>query len=153
MRERYGLEKQEAYFRDHLAPELRKKYEQFAGKFHSERALRKKDFELHFTTEEKFQLEEALSEAKESLEKDMREMIMGAHKSAYDAELVVWREKQKQLVQKIKELRGFADRSPEFAAEILDKVRVFEEGWSVVLRDIDIRIVQGEIEYYQGVIE
>lgn len=152
MRERHGLDKQESYFRDHLAPTLVKKYAQFAGKFRIERALRKKDFELYFSADEKYQLEEALFEAKEALEKDMRTMIIGPKKNEYETELIVWCEKQKQLSNKIQELRAYADRSPQFATEILGKVRVFEEGWSVVERDVDIRIVEGEIEYYRDVI-
>lgn len=152
LRERHGLDKQEFYFRDHLAPEMAKKYAQFAGRFRIERALRKKDFELFFSAEEKYQLEEALFEAKEALEKDMREMIAGSKKAEYETELAARRTAQKQLSDKIQELRAYVDRSPQFSTEILDKVRVFEEGWSVVERDVDLRIVEGEIEYYRDVI-
>jgi len=151
---RYGRESERVYFKEHMEEGLRAKYEKFA-RDHKEVAepWRHEDFETVFSAEEKYQIEEALMEAKDAVHNEMEQAILTDKKDEFAAELVSWQTKQKELNTKINSLRLLADRSPQFAPEILEKVHVFEEGWSVVERNVDIRIVQGEIEYYLGLIE
>ncbi len=152
--DRYGIEKEDAYFRDHLQATLRKKYEGFAvGLIGVHDVIRHKEFEYTFTPEEKFQIQEAIFEAHERVESDLAALIIGAHRGEYEAELAAWRAKQIEIARKIETLRALADRSPKWASEIVDKVRVFEVGWLPIERDPDLRIVEGEIDYYRNIIE
>ncbi len=153
MRERYGSDKQEAYFREHLDPALLAKYQSSAGENgRLETVLRQKDFEFFFSAEEKYQLEEALFEARKKVAQEVTALARNEKQTEYETELASWRARQEELAAKINELRGLANKSVQWAPEILDKVRVFEEGWSMVERDIDPQIVQGEIDYYRDLI-
>lgn len=153
--DRYGREKEEQYFKEHLSSLLRARYEQFARerRVSAHSVARDRDFELYFTPEEKFQIQEATFEAHEAVHQDIAALIAGPRKREYDEELAAWQEKQHEILTKLAELRSLADRSAKWAPEILDKVRVFEEGWSGTEREPNLQIIDGEIDYYRGVIE
>lgn len=154
MIDRYGREKQAAHFKERLTDKLAKKYEDFA-RLHSDTPdpWRHKDFESAFTADEKFQIEEALLEARDKARDEVEILVSGEKRAEYETELAAWQKKQELLAGKIQELRALADQSEKWAPEILDKVRVFEEGWSAVEKDADMRIVEGEIGYYRDIVE
>lgn len=152
--ERYSKEKEAGYFRGHLSMALRKKYDTFPQKGVSiHEVTRAKDFEWFFNPEEKFQLEEATFEAHEQTIRDTRELIAGAQKGEYAAELAAYEERQKILFAHIETLRVLAAKSDQWAPEIMDKVRMFEDGWLALEREPNEEILIGEIDYYRNLIE
>lgn len=152
--QKYGLERQEELFRAELRPDVREKYLKWIKEGHRFHDVRRTaDFEQAFTSDERFAMEEALLSAEESARGEVDELILGEKKSEYEERLKIWQEKQQVLDEKLQLLRAMAHESPKWSAEILDKVRLLEEGWSVVERDTDIYEVDKEIEYWRGVIE
>ena len=63
------------------------------------------------------------------------------------------KKEQEEIERLVAALRALAEKSEKWAPEILDKVRVFEEGWSGLEREVEKGDVLGEIDYYQGIIE
>lgn len=152
--ERYGKEKEAGYFRGHVSPALRKRYDEFPEKGISVHEVpRTPAFEEYFTPEEKFQIQEAVFEAHEQAWNDVAALVTGPKQKEYEAELQAFGEKQERLEAKLRELRSLADQSPKWASEILDKVRVFELGFLGSAREPDERILEGEIDYYRNIVQ
>lgn len=148
----YGMD--ERYLREALSPGTRAKYEEFrkgGGKLEDVRGGA--ELERAFTPEEKHEIEEAWLAARERAHKELDAKIAGEWKDKFETAVAALRGKQEEIGKKIAALRAFAAESPKWAAEILDKVKVFEEGWSGVEREVTEDDIRGEIDYYRGVIE
>lgn len=151
--DRYKKERQEKYFRDQLDQNLRAKYDNFVKIGHHIDDVRGgKEFEEIFSGDEKYKIEEAYFFARERVKKEVEDLIGGTEKLNYETELGTWKKKQSAIDAKLQALRQLAKTSEKWAAEILDKVELFEEGWSAIERDINETEVTKEIDNYQGLI-
>lgn len=148
----YG--KDEPYLRETLSPATRTKYEAFvAGGGKLEDVRGGGELERTFPPEEKREIEEAWLAARERTHRELDALIAGEWKQKFESSLAALRGKQEEIEKKIAALRAFAGESPKWSAEIVDKVKVFEEGWSGVEREVSEDDIRGEIDYYRGVIE
>jgi hypothetical protein len=148
----YG--KDEPYLRETLSPATRTKYGAFvAGGGKLEDVRGGGELERTFTPEEKHEIEEAWLAARERAHRELDALIAGEWKQKFESSLAALRGRQAEIEKRIAALRALAGESPKWAAEILDKVKVFEEGWSGVEREVSEDDIRGEIDYYHGVIE
>lgn len=87
-------------------------------------------------------------QAKHKIE-DVADLVVG-NMDEYNAFVKQWAEKQQQIEGKISELQSLSEYNVEFKDEILDEIRVLEEGWSVVERDPDLDKIKQKIESWKG---
>jgi len=87
-------------------------------------------------------------QAKHKIE-DVADLVAG-NMDEYQGLVKQWIEKQQQIEGKISELRSLSEQKVEFKDEILDEVKVLEEGWSVVERDPNLDKIKQKIEYWKG---
>lgn len=147
----YAQDKLEEYFKMHLDEAVLAKYEEFVKKGGNIKDYRRtKEFEEYFTPEENMAIEEALFTARDEV-KIYIQGIINDKRSEYEENLKIYEQKQKDLSNMIESLKEIAAKSEKWAPEILDKIKKFEEGWSVVERDFDEDKLMHEIEYWQGV--
>lgn len=154
--EKYGRIREAEFFEQHLPEELHHKY--FACKVkgggHCLREYRMCGLmETCFNPDEKFFLDEtvikALGQAKEAADK----IIAGEKKLEYEKAFKKWSAEQKKMEEKINELKKMAGAEPKWKAEIEEKVKTIEQGWSIMERDINFKDIQQIIDFYQGAIE
>jgi len=147
----YAQDKLEEYFKMHLDKAVLGKYEEFVKQGGNIKDYRRtKDFEEYFTPEENMAIEKALFTAHDEV-KIFLQGIINDKRSEYEESLKIFEQKQKDLANMIASLKEIAAKSEKWAPEILDKIKKFEEGWSVVERDFDEDKLKHEIEYWQGV--
>jgi hypothetical protein len=154
--DKYGRAKEAEFFEKHLPEELHHKY--FACKVkgggHCLREYRMCGLmETCFNPDEKFFLDEtvikALGQAREAADK----IIAGEKKDEYEEALKKWSAEQKKMEEKISELEKMAAVEPKWRAEIEEKVKTIEQGWSIMEREITLKDIQQIIDFYQGAIE
>lgn len=157
---RYGRSSEEAFLLQHLDAGVRERYEQFiheGGKIQyvsrvktEAEQLQPSPFERYFTPEEKFAIEQALLVARDYARAEIDALVTGAKKDEY-AELVKQYEAiETQMEDRIEELRNMASVSKKWEATILDRVRILEEGWSVVEQGATLEELNQEVEYWEG---
>ena len=159
----YGRSSEEAHLLNRLDEGLRQKYELFiheGGKIdhlsapRSEQDLyRSSPFERYFTPEEKFAIQQALLAAKEEARKEIDQLATKAKADDYGQAVDDWLKRQVAINNKVEELRRLADVSPRWRPELTDRVRLIEEGWSVVEKGIDEPTLDKELEYWKGTLE
>jgi len=154
--EKYGRVREAEYFEKQLPEALHHKY--FACKVkgggHCLREYRMCGLmETCFDPDEKFFLDEtvigALGKAKDEADK----LVLGEKKSEYEKALEKWSAEQKKMETKIEELKKLAAAEPKWQAEIKEKIKTIEHGWSIMERDINLSDIQQVIDFYKGVIE
>ncbi len=137
---------------EHLEPEVRTKVQELLNSGVSLDALcRSSMFETDFTAEERYQVEDGILHAADHVAEELPEKI-AADSSRYDALVAEWKAKQAKIEEKIVELKALASKDPKWSAEILDKVKTLEEGWTLTERDPELLEVEKEIEYWMGTI-
>lgn len=154
--EKYGRAREAEYFEKHIPAALHDKY--FAckkeGGGHCLREYRIcGKMETCFTPDEKFLLDETVIAALEEAKKEIDGLVLGEKRDEYQVSLQKWNNEQKKLEEKIGELKSLAVKNNKWQAEILDKVKTMEEGWSSVERDIDLEEVAEAVDFYRGAIE
>lgn len=138
---------------DHVEPSVKAKLEQYLGNGVSfEELLKSEIFEQEFSPEERYQVQDGILDAQEHIQEHGPKMLQ-QKKAEFDALVQAWQQKQEQIQQKMDELKALAEKDAKWKAEILDKVKTFEEGWSVVERDPELTEVEKEIEYWKGTME
>lgn len=160
---RFGRASEESFLLKHLDRGVREKYEQFlheGGKINYIETVKSIDdlrapspFERYFSPEEKFAIEQALLAARDEARKEIDSLVTDKKDVEYAKLVQEYRSKQRALEEKIDELRGLAGVSPKWEAEISDRVRTIEEGWSVVERGLDAVQLEKENEYWRGTLE
>ncbi|MEW5902387.1 MAG: hypothetical protein AB1715_13060 [Acidobacteriota bacterium] len=149
-----GRHDENRYLAEMLSPGLRAKYEEFLGKgYRVEDVRRGGVFEDFFTPEEKQALIETKLMAHDRVVEAIESLCVGEHKQVCEDALAGYRAEQQKIEKLIADLKAYAGRSEKWRAEILDKVKVFEAGWSGLEKEVTVDDVRGEIDYYQGVIE
>ncbi|MEK7665972.1 MAG: hypothetical protein AAB337_03810 [Patescibacteria group bacterium] len=148
-----GATELQAMVLDHVEPNVKEKIIKFLSDGISLTELLKSDvFEHDFTAEERYQIEDGLFDAQEHLQEHGPKMLE-ERRAEFDALVKKWQGHFSQMEEKIAELKALADKDKKWTAEILDKVKIFEEGWSVVERDTEPTEIEKEIEYWKGTIE
>jgi len=148
----YAQAEFEKYFKKHLKPATLEKYVDFQKKGGNIKDFRRgKEFEQAFTAEENLEIEQAFFDARQDVDDFMKDIIQ-KNQVEYGESLKIYVQKQKDLENMIQSLKDLAAKSEKWAPEILDKIRRFEQGWSVVEQDFDEDKIRHEIEYWQGVI-
>jgi hypothetical protein len=152
--EKYGKTREEEIFREKLTPDLREKYSGWIKTGHTIHDARTgAEFEKFFTSDEKFAIENATLEAHDEVEEETSMMVQGDKKEEYAERLKHWQERQNIINDNIKALRDLAAESPKWTGEILEKARLYEEGWSLVERDPDPYELDKELEYWRDSIQ
>lgn len=109
-------------------------------------------FESQLNDEERSAVDTAITEAHDELNRQCDERAH-ARKATYEELVAEWTEAEKRTEMLIDTLRGMADRDEKWTDEILNKVRVFEEGWSMIEQDPTEEEVQKEIAYWTEVFQ
>lgn len=147
---------EEQYIREKLNPSLREKYETFLRKGGRIEDIRKEaqldELETFFTPEELAELVEAKIGAHDAVVKEVESLCVGEKSAVCTDALADYKKEQEKIDELINQLEHLAGESEKWQAEILDKVRVFKEGWSGLEREVAADDVRGEIDYYLGVI-
>lgn len=109
-------------------------------------------FEEQLSSDERYQVEQAILLAHDELNKQCDDRAR-ERKETYEQLVVKWKTHEDKLQALIDQLRGMAERDPKWKDEIVDKASQLEEGWSIVERDPEEEGIRKEIEYYQTVLE
>lgn len=160
---RYGRSSEESYLLQNLDQGIREKYERFVhegGKLNYLETPRSLDeirqgspFERYFTPEEKYAIQQALLDARESARKEIDGLVLGKKRDEYETLFNEYAGRQLTLESGLDKLRDLAHVSKKWEPLILDKVRSFEEGWSVVEQGVSESELEHEVEYWQGTLE
>jgi len=110
-------------------------------------------FEQFFDSDIKGEIVAAELEAHDGVHEEMEKLIAGEKRSEFEALLADRKEKQAALARKIDELAALADRSFDRREEILDKVKIFREGFAYAERSPSLDDVSHEIQYYIDIME
>ncbi|KKU73281.1 MAG: hypothetical protein UX98_C0009G0012 [Parcubacteria group bacterium GW2011_GWA2_47_26] len=150
---RYGKSKEEQLVCEKLNPELRVKYEQFLAQGGSLADFRRGTaLETYFAAEEKFEIGQAVLEAHAFVLKDIAGTCRLEKKNECDEVIEDHRQKLARIEIKLGILKDMAVKSERWQAEILDKVKTFEEAFGYFERTFHEEDVDGVIDYYQGVL-
>jgi len=160
---RYGRPSEESHLLENLDQVVRQKFEAFiheGGKInHIESARSAEDlrvpspFERYFTPEEKFAIQQALLLAREAARKEIDDLVTGKKAYEYDRLVEQYKGLRQRIESKLEDLRGLADVSEKWRPDIQEKIRLLEQGWSVVETGIDEAAVESELDYWKGALQ
>ena len=163
MYQSFGRSSEEAHLLEKLDKGLRQKYEDFiheGGKInHLERArpegelYQSTPFERYFTPEEKFGIQQALLTARDSAREEINELVTTSKAEEYGKLIEGWLKQQHIIEKKIEEMKQLASVSEKWQPELTGRVRLIEEGWSVVEMGVDEETLDKELEYWRGTLE
>lgn len=154
--EKYGRSREAEYFEKHLPKTLHEKYFSCKkeGGGHCLREYRVcGKMETCFTPDEKFFLDETVIAALEEAKKEVDDLVLGKKSDEYQKLFKKWSGEQKKLGTKIEELKKMAAKNQKWQAEIFDRIKTMEEGWSAVERDITMEEIEKTVDFYRGAIE
>jgi len=160
---RYGRASEEAHLLANLDDGIREKFERFVqdgGKLNALTRPRSADdlmkpspFERYFTPEEKYAIGQALIVARESARFEIDELVTKPKHIEYAEMVADYEDARRDIEAGIQELKKLAGISKRWRGTIMDKVKSFEEGWSVVESGLDNESVRREVEHWKGVLE
>ncbi|OGM01487.1 hypothetical protein A2480_04345 [Candidatus Uhrbacteria bacterium RIFOXYC2_FULL_47_19] len=161
MYERYSRSSEESYLLENLDQGLRQKYEKFildGGKIDQFGERIKNEIELfspspfqtYFSPEEKFAITQALLVARDSAREEINALVTGKKQDEYRLLVIDHTQREAGIESKIEELKRLAGLSPKWHDTIDDRVRVIEEGWSVMELGVDEERLDRELEYWHG---
>ncbi len=147
---------EEQYIREKLSSSLKGKYEQFLSRGGRIEDIKKEaqleDLETFFTSDEMAEIVAAKLSAHDRVVAEVNSLCGGEKKDVCTGALEKYQKEMEEISELIGQLKKLAEQSEQWQGEILDKVRVFEEGWSGIEREVEKSDVKGEIDYYLGVI-
>ena len=159
----FGRSSEEAHLLEKLDQGLRQKYEGFiheGGKINHLEKARSEDelykpapFERYFTPEEKFGIQQALLTARDSARKEIDGLLTTNKAEEYGKAIEEWLGRQQMIEKKIEELRYLSEVSEKWKSELTDRIRLIEEGWSVVEKGVNEETLDKELEYWRGTLE
>jgi len=145
------LEKLKERVLEHVDDKVKKKLEELLSSgVNIEEITRSKMFEEQFDADEKYQIEDGLLDAEEHVKEEMKE-LSEKDLSKYNALVKKYEARRAEIEKQLDILRAMGSHDKKWQAEILDKVKTFEEGWLVTLPDPKLETIVKEIEYWQGV--
>ena len=138
---------------EHVEPNVKKVVEKYLKDGISVDEFVKSDmFEEELTPEERYQVTDGIFVAQDNIRKGAADEVQG--QEVRYAELVEkWKGIQNEIHELLDGLREIAAENPKFEEGIMNKVHLFEEGWSVVERDPEIESVKSEIKYWAETVE
>ncbi len=110
-------------------------------------------FDDYFLPEERIVLINAKLTAHDQVVSEIHSLCTGPEKDTCTTHIGQFRAEQERIIKLIASLRALAERGDKWRAEILEKARTFDEGWSGLEREVREEDVRGEIEFYAGAIE
>jgi hypothetical protein len=159
----YGRASEESFLLENLDEGVRMKYEQFlseGGKLNYLHGMRSAEewtaptpFEQYFSPEEKFAIAQALLVARDYAKQEIDGLVTEEKRAEYEALITEYIEKEEAIEGKLEALRKMAGVSKKWEPSIMDRVRVIEEGWSVMEKDMDEERLDRELEYWKGTLE
>lgn len=134
---------------------LKEKYLNFLAKGGRVEDVRQggQEFEVFFSPDERALIVESKLAVHDRVSKEIQEMCLGSKNGDCLTMIEQYKKEQLEIDRRIATLAAMAERSDKWGPEIRGKVKVFEEGWSGVEHDVSKEDVDGEMEYYRGVIE
>lgn len=111
------------------------------------------EFEIFFSPDERARVVEAKLAVHDRVSREIQAMCLGPKSGDCGTMIAQYQAEQREIDRRIAALAAMAERSEKWGPEIRGKVKVFEEGWSGVEHDVTREDVEGEIDYYRGVIE
>lgn len=154
MYELYGRQPEEEKLASFLSGDLKNKY----LKFLDDRGNIEKltpgapSLENYFTSDEQAALVEAELKAHDAVHNTIEKLIIGEKQEEYYQLLEVYKNEERQIEEKLKELKAIGEHAPKWQTEIDEKVKAFEEGFGYLERPVALADVVGELEYYLGVV-
>ena len=103
-----------------------------------------------FSPEEKFAVTQALLAARDSARQEIDELMVGKKRDEYRLLVIDYIRREAGIESRIEELKHLASLSPKWHDTIDDRVRVIEEGWSVMELGVDEERLDRELEYWHG---
>lgn len=150
----HGAAKEKALMREKLSPAAKVELDKFIKEGGDIESVKDGDkFEHFFSPDIQAELIAAEVEAHDEVHEEMEKLLSGERRADFDALLKSYQERLSMIVKKIQELESLAARSPQWAAEIMDKVKTFKEGFAYVERPPALDDVAREIQYYVDVME
>lgn len=136
---------------DHVNDETKKKLKELlASGADVVEITRSKMFEENFTPEERYQIECGLMDANEHLKEELEELNK-KDQVKFDKLVKKFEEQRAEIEKQLEILRALASHDKKWEAEILEKVKAFEEGWLITNPDPKLETIKKEIEYWNGV--
>ena len=151
-----GRVREDRYLQEELEKRgLKEKYLNFLAKGGRVEDVRQggQEFEIFFSPDERAQIVDAKLAVHDRVSKEIQEICLGSKNGDCLTLIEQYKKEQLEIDRRIAAFASMADRSEKWGSEIRGKVKVFEEGWSGVEHDVTREDVDGEIEYYRGVIE
>jgi len=108
-------------------------------------------FEEQLSSDERYQVEQAILLAHDGLNKQCDERAV-TRKQTFEELVAKWKAEEDKLQGLIDQLKEMAERDPKWTDEIRGRVETLEEGWSIVERDPQEEEIRKEIEYYGTVL-
>jgi hypothetical protein len=113
-----------------------------------EEILRSDIFETDFTAEERYQVEDGLSDAADHVRETL-EKAVDPSSEKFKKLVEKWKKRADEIEGKIAELEKLADKDPKWKDEILQKAERFREGFLVTEEDPELEVVEKEIAYWK----
>jgi len=142
MYEKYGRPKEAEYFEKNLPKELHEKYFscKVKGGGHCLREYRMCGLmETCFSPDEKFFLDETVIATLNKTRQEVDQLVLGEKRNEYQKLLEKWQAIQKEMEAGISQLKKMAETNLKWRAEILNKVKTIEHGWSIIEQDINLK--------------
>jgi hypothetical protein len=150
----YGEAKERTQMREKLSARARLALDRFVSEGGNIESVREgSKFEHFFDADIRAEIVEAELAAHDGVHEEMEKLLAGQMKGDFDALLANHREKLAAISAKINELENLAARSEQWRSEILDKVKMFRQGFAYIERTPTFENVSGEIQYYIDVME
>lgn len=152
--ETYGRKPEEEKVASFLSSALKEKYQKFLADRGNIEKLTPgaPNLETYFTPEEQAALVEAELKAHDEVHRNLEKLILGEKQEEYYQLLEKYKNEERQIEEKLKELLAIGEHSPKWKDEVTDKVKTFEDGFGYLERPVALADVQGEIDYYLGVL-
>ncbi|MFC1787774.1 hypothetical protein ACFLZY_00975 [Patescibacteria group bacterium] len=136
---------------DHVDDEVEQILNKYFGSGVSlEEIIESRIFETDFSAEQRYQIEDAILDAKDHLKEEMADSI-DSQSELYQKAYTKWNNQAQKIEVIIEELEALKDQDPKWTDEIINKVIQFREGFLLTEIDPDLEEIKNEIEYWKGV--
>ena len=138
---------------DRLEPEVKTKIEAMTQHgVHVLDYVNSKLFEEQLSSDERYQVEQAILLAHDDLNKQCDDRA-SKRKQTFEELVAKWKAEEEKVQALIDQLKAMGERDAKWADEIRGKAEQLEEGWSITERDPQEEEIRKEIEYYAAVLD
>jgi len=150
----HGAEAEKRLIAGKLSPPSRVEFEKFVKQGGDIESVRQGDkFEHFFSPEIRAEIVAAELSAHDEIHEEMEKLMAGDKRRDFDALLASYREKMAAIFKKIGELEALGRKPSDWQSEILDKAKVFREGFAYIERAPSLDDVAREIQYYVDIMD